>query len=46
MRQHGVPNFPDPDPQTGAFQARGIDVNSAQFQAASKACKSGLKGNG
>jgi hypothetical protein len=39
MRAHGVPNFPDPDPNTGdSFALQGIDVNSSQVQSANTAC--------
>jgi hypothetical protein len=39
MRSHGVPNFPDPDPNTGdSFGLQGIDVNSSQVKSADKAC--------
>ncbi len=44
MRTHGVPNFPDPQFQSGAggFGIRiggpGVDPNSPAFQAAQKAC--------
>ena len=44
MRTHGVPNFPDPQFQSGSggFGIRiggpGIDPNSPAFQAAQKAC--------
>jgi hypothetical protein len=38
MRQHGIKNFPDPNPG-GGFQIQGgVDPNSPQFQAAAKAC--------
>jgi hypothetical protein len=45
MRSHGVPNFPDPQFQTGPgggvgvrIGGPGIDPNSPAFQAAQKAC--------
>lgn len=45
MRSHGVPNFPDPQFQTGPnggigvrISGAGINPNSPAFQAASKAC--------
>jgi hypothetical protein len=44
MRSRGVPNFPDPQPQANGGIAlplgpnSGVDPNSAQFQAAWKAC--------
>jgi hypothetical protein len=37
VRQHGVPDFPDPDPRTGAFS--GIDKTSPALQAAAQACQ-------
>jgi hypothetical protein len=42
IRAHGVPNFPDPVFSNGGAQLKitGIDPNSAQFQAAQKACQS------
>ncbi len=47
MRSHGVPNFPDPQFQTGPgggigmrISGAGIDPSSPQFQAAQKACGS------
>jgi hypothetical protein len=42
IRAHGVPNFPDPVFSNGGAQLKitGIDPNSAQFQAAQKACHS------
>jgi hypothetical protein len=42
IRSHGVPNFPDPvqTPSGGyGYRTRGIDPNSAAFQAALQACK-------
>ncbi|MDQ7906223.1 hypothetical protein RB614_17055 [Phytohabitans sp. ZYX-F-186] len=44
MRENGVPNFPDPDPETGNLMLRagpdsGLDPNSAAFQAAQKTCE-------
>jgi hypothetical protein len=38
MRSHGVPNFPDPDPN-GAIDLHGIDPNSSQFQQAAQTCE-------
>jgi hypothetical protein len=45
MRTHGVPSFPDPDPDTpwkpfgGTTLAQaGVDTSTPQFQAASRAC--------
>jgi hypothetical protein len=48
MRAHGVPNFADPHTTSGGigvpggigFDLSGIDLHSAQFQAASHACQS------
>jgi hypothetical protein len=47
MRQHGVPNFPDPKFSGGGTRVTlklgksgGIEPNSPQFQAAQKACQS------
>ena len=43
MRNHGVPNFPDPvqTPDGGyGYRTQGIDPNSAAFQGAIQACKS------
>ena len=42
MRSHGVPNFPDPNSQgqIRVTPANGLDMGSAQFQAAQSACKS------
>jgi hypothetical protein len=41
MRTHGVPNFPDPNPTTGALNnPAGIDKNSPQVLAALQACRS------
>ena len=41
MRSHGVPNFPDPVFSNGGIQFKiDADPNSAQFQAAQKACQS------
>jgi len=37
VRQHGLPNFPDPNPQTGGFD--GIDKTSPALQAAAQACR-------
>jgi|SRR5262245_22715795 len=38
MREHGVPDFPDP--QNGGFMVGGgVDPNSPQFQAALQACR-------
>jgi hypothetical protein len=43
MRQHGVPNFPDPKFSSGggvSMNLKGIDPSAPQFQAAAKACQS------
>jgi hypothetical protein len=47
MRSHGVPNFPDPQFQSGPnggvgvrISGAGIDPNSPAFQAAQKQCGS------
>lgn len=42
IRAHGVPNFPDPQPGGGFARSamNSIDVNSPQFLAAEKACRS------
>jgi hypothetical protein len=41
MRSHGVPNYPDPDPNNALadLQHLGINVNSSQFQAAQRTCQ-------
>jgi hypothetical protein len=42
MRSHGVPNFPDPPPGSGAIRilpGNGVDPQSPQYQAATKACQ-------
>jgi hypothetical protein len=42
MREHGFPDFPDPEPGGGfdisADQGSDLDPNNPQFQAANKAC--------
>jgi hypothetical protein len=43
MRQHGVPNFPDPD-EDGGFALGGIDPDSPKMKAAERAC--GRRGGG
>lgn len=40
MRSHGLPSFPDPNGQTGAFDRSKFDENSPAFQTASIACRS------
>jgi len=37
MRQHGIADFPDPDPQTGGFA--NVDKANPSLQAATKACQ-------
>jgi hypothetical protein len=48
MRAHGFPGFPDsgrgPGINPGQLQKLGIDVNSPQFQAASRACLKPIPG--
>jgi hypothetical protein len=46
MRQHGLPKFPDPEPNGGLRIQRGsgLDPNSPQFKAAQKACQDLLPG--
>ncbi|MBV9382841.1 MAG: hypothetical protein JO242_19535 [Streptosporangiaceae bacterium] len=46
MRSHGVPNFPDPQPNGGFMIGanNGIDPNSPQFQSAQQACQKYLPG--
>jgi hypothetical protein len=44
MRSHGVPNYPDPNPNPTvnpriALAQAGVDTNSPQFQAASQICE-------
>jgi hypothetical protein len=39
MRQHGVLDFPDPDPQTGGFVASPSVKNAPGFEAAATACQ-------
>jgi len=40
LRQHGLPTWPDPDPQTGGFDLRGADPKGMPgFQAAAQACR-------
>jgi hypothetical protein len=53
MRNHGITNFPDPDPHGGPnghggvnLSGSGIDLNSPQFQTAKQACKHYLGPNG
>ena len=48
MRDHGIKDFPDPNPQGGlmisAAPGGDLDPNSPQFQAAQKACQSLMPG--
>jgi hypothetical protein len=46
MRTHGISDFPDPDSNggIGISASSGINVNSSQYLAASKACQSKLGG--
>src|SRR5215472_9777367 len=37
VRQHGLPNFPDPNPQTGSFD--GVDKTSPALRTAAQACQ-------
>jgi hypothetical protein len=50
MRTHGVPNFPDPTIGAGGIYSfslpPGLDLRSAQSQAAQHACRSMLSGGG
>ncbi|HUB69132.1 MAG TPA: hypothetical protein VL984_01800 [Acidimicrobiales bacterium] len=39
MRQHGFPNFPDPNGQ-GVFVFHNFDLSSPEFEAAEKTCRS------
>jgi hypothetical protein len=41
MREHGLPNFPDPDPNGGLMLDKnsGITPNDPKFKAATEACK-------
>jgi hypothetical protein len=45
MRDHGYPDFPDPNGQ-GAFVLNGIDTGSTHFQSAMQLCQSRVKFNG
>lgn len=51
MRNHGITNFPDPDPNGGPnghggvdLRGLGIDLSSPQFQSAQQACRRYLSG--
>jgi hypothetical protein len=42
MRTHGLPNYPDPDPASGAVPkttAQNLGVSSSQFETAQQACQ-------
>jgi len=40
MRTHGEPSFPDPK-SAGGFELRNININSAQYHSAARACGKG-----
>jgi|SRR6185312_4214666 len=44
MQTHGVPQFPDPDPDGAINVPSSIDQNSPQFQNAQQECQSDLQG--
>jgi hypothetical protein len=49
MRSHGVPNFPDPDPASGAVpkvDAQRLGVGASQLRAAQTACQPLYPNNG
>lgn len=46
MQTHGVPNFPEPNPDGAVEAPKGIDQNSPAYQKAFNACRSKLPGNG
>lgn len=48
VREHGLPDFPDPEPggTGGAFAGSGVDRNNPAFQTATKACQHTLTGGG
>lgn len=48
MRSHGVPKFPDPQPNGGMIitSGSGVDPNSPAFQSAVKTCRKFLPGGG
>jgi hypothetical protein len=46
MRQHGFPDFPDPDPQTGEFNGSGDLQNRPGAIAAAQACLQQVPGTG
>jgi cytochrome c1 len=39
MREHGLADFPDPDPDAQGGQAANVDPNDPTFKAADEACK-------
>jgi hypothetical protein len=46
MRNHGVPNYPDPNPASpDVVHLNGVDPSSPQFQAAQKVCQSLVPGS-
>ena len=46
MRDHGVPDFPDPEGPGRLLIPRTIDVESPQFEQARQACQDKLRGSG
>jgi hypothetical protein len=46
MREHGVPDFPDPEGPGRLLVPRTIDVQSPQFEQARQACQGKLRGSG
>jgi len=46
MRDHGVPDFPDPEGPGRLLVPRTIDVESPQFEQARQACQGKLRGSG
>jgi hypothetical protein len=49
LREHGLPNFPDPQVSGGHFTMqlpKGISISSPQFQSAQQACQSLIPGGG
>lgn len=47
MRSHGVPNYPDPNPNDpNVVRLIGVDTSSPQFQSAQKVCESVVPGTG
>ena len=46
MREHGVPDFPDPEGPGRLLIPRTIDVESPQFEQARQACQGKLRGSG